>query len=115
MFPSEDHLTLSRLLSAVPSLVPSHKVTFFVSHDPLAPHYLEKPLSVRTTQAFVEHHLFVLLPEWLRAVKESEWKRLQDKLAEKVPVRRFSFSYFSRTALNLTLSTTGVAFLERIT
>jgi hypothetical protein len=72
--------------------VPSHKVTFFVSHDPLAPHYLEKPLSVRTTQAFVEHHLFVLLPEWLRAVKESEWKRLQDKLAEKVPVRRFSFS-----------------------
>ncbi|GAA6021467.1 hypothetical protein JCM11491_006505 [Sporobolomyces phaffii] len=78
------HLTLERLFSAVPLLRPSHKVTFFVSHDPLAPHHLERPLSVRTTRAFVEHHLFVLLPEWLRAVRETEWKRLQDKLAEKV-------------------------------
>ncbi|GAA5952342.1 hypothetical protein JCM3765_001948 [Sporobolomyces pararoseus] len=78
------HLSLLRILSAVPSLVPSHKVSFFISHDPLAPQFLEKPLSVRTTQAFVEHHLFVLLPEWLRAVKETEWKRLQDKLTEKV-------------------------------
>ncbi|GAA5887306.1 hypothetical protein JCM16303_006584 [Sporobolomyces ruberrimus] len=78
------HLTLVRLLSNVESLTPSHKVNFFISHDPLSPRYLERPLAIRTSQAFVEHHLFVLLPEWLRAVKETEWKRLQDKLAEKV-------------------------------
>ncbi|GAA5901100.1 uncharacterized protein JCM6883_004752 [Sporobolomyces salmoneus] len=77
------HLTLLRLLSNIPFLVPSHKVTFFISHDPLSAQYLEKSASVRTNQAFVEHHLFVLLPEWLRAVTETEWKRLQDKLAEK--------------------------------
>ncbi|KAG0655358.1 hypothetical protein C6P46_001014 [Rhodotorula mucilaginosa] len=74
------HLSLSRILSNVPHLVPSHKVTFFLSRDPLSPAYEERSVSLRTEQAFVEHHLFVLLPTWLEAVKEEEWERLQAAL-----------------------------------
>lgn len=82
-----DHLTLTRLLSAVPSLIPSHKLTFFISRDPLSSSYEEQSLALRTVQAFVEHHLFVLLPGWLNAVKVDEWERLQKALKEQ-PVRR---------------------------
>ncbi|GAA5992155.1 hypothetical protein JCM10908_001793 [Rhodotorula pacifica] len=74
------HLSLSRILSAVPSLHPSHKVTFFLSRDPLSPSYEERSVSLRTEQAFVEHHLFVLLPSWLEAVRSEEWERLQEAL-----------------------------------
>ncbi|BGP27111.1 hypothetical protein Rt10032_c12g4862 [Rhodotorula toruloides] len=79
------HLTLTRLLSAVPSLIPSHKLTFFISRDPLSPSYEERSLALRTVQAFVEHHLFVLLPGWLNAVKKNEWERLQKALKETQP------------------------------
>ncbi|KAL8283900.1 hypothetical protein RQP46_005332 [Phenoliferia psychrophenolica] len=65
------HLALAKILSSVPNLVPSHKVSLWLSHDPLSPHYLEKPLSIRTTAAFAEHHLFVLLPQWLHIVTAS--------------------------------------------
>lgn len=75
-----DHLSLARILSNVPHLVPSHKVTFFLSRDPLSPAYEERSVSLRTEQAFVEHHLFVLLPTWLEAVKQGEWERLQAAL-----------------------------------
>ncbi|KWU41874.1 hypothetical protein RHOSPDRAFT_36576 [Rhodotorula sp. JG-1b] len=74
------HLSLSRILSNVPHLIPSHKVTFFLSRDPLSPAYEERSVSLRTEQAFVEHHLFVLLPTWLEAVKQGEWERLQAAL-----------------------------------
>ncbi|GAA6063578.1 hypothetical protein JCM10212_003157 [Sporobolomyces blumeae] len=76
------HLNLVRILSSIPGLVPSHKVSFFISSDPLASTWVERSVSLRTTLAFVEHHLFVLVPEWLRAVKQTEWDRLQTKLAE---------------------------------
>ncbi|BGO94939.1 hypothetical protein NBRC10512_000618 [Rhodotorula toruloides] len=79
------HLTLTRLLSAVPSLIPSHKLTFFISRDPLSSSYEEQSLALRTVQAFVEHHLFVLLPGWLNAVKVDEWERLQKALKEQPP------------------------------
>ncbi|BGP34801.1 hypothetical protein JCM10296v2_006624 [Rhodotorula toruloides] len=79
------HLTLTRLLSAVPSLVPSHKLTFFISREPLSATYEEQSLALRTVQAFVEHHLFVLLPGWLNAVKVEEWERLQNALKETQP------------------------------
>lgn len=75
-----DHLSLSRILSNVPHLIPCHKVTFFLSRDPLSPAYEERSVSLRTEQAFVEHHLFVLLPTWLEAVKQGEWERLQAAL-----------------------------------
>lgn len=55
-------------------------MTFFLSRDPLSPAYEERSVSLRTEQAFVEHHLFVLLPTWLEAVKEEEWERLQAAL-----------------------------------
>ncbi|KPV72525.1 uncharacterized protein RHOBADRAFT_55630, partial [Rhodotorula graminis WP1] len=75
------HLTLSRLLSQIPNLVPSHKLTFFISHDPhSAAAYTERSVALRTTMAFVEHHLFVLVPRWLDAVTVREWDRLQDGL-----------------------------------
>ncbi|BGP57683.1 hypothetical protein JCM8202_005465 [Rhodotorula sphaerocarpa] len=76
------HLSLARILSNVPSLVPSHKVTFWLSRDPLSPRYEERSVSLRTEQAFVEHHLFVLLPTWLEAVKQADWDRLQAALGE---------------------------------
>ncbi|BGP42885.1 hypothetical protein JCM10450v2_007001 [Rhodotorula kratochvilovae] len=74
------HLTLARLLSAIPLLIPSHKLSFFLSSDPLSPTYEERSIALRTTQAFVEHHLFALLPQWLEAVREDEWNRLQEGL-----------------------------------
>lgn len=55
-------------------------MTFFLSRDPLSPAYDERSVSLRTEQAFVEHHLFVLLPTWLEAVKQGEWERLQGAL-----------------------------------
>lgn len=82
---------MTRLLSAVPALVPSHKLTFFISRDPLSPTYEEQSLALRTVQAFVEHHLFVLLPGWLNAVKADEWERLQKALKKKQPVRSIGF------------------------
>ncbi|GAA5869327.1 hypothetical protein JCM3774_004207 [Rhodotorula dairenensis] len=76
------HLSLARILSNVPSLAPSHKVTFFLSRDPLSAAYEERSVSLRTEQAFVEHHLFVLLPTWLEAVTQLDWDRLQAALRE---------------------------------
>ncbi|GAA6057966.1 hypothetical protein JCM3770_000655 [Rhodotorula araucariae] len=78
------HLTLARLLSAIPLLIPSHKLSFFVSRDPLSSAYEERSLALRTTQAFVEQHLFALLPQWLEAVREDEWKRLQEALRTEI-------------------------------
>ncbi|GAA5995484.1 uncharacterized protein JCM10292_005202 [Rhodotorula paludigena] len=90
------HLNLSRILAPIAHLVPSHKLTLFISHDPLSPAYTEVPLALRTMQATVEHHLFVLLPEWLDAVTEADWQRLQDKLKEaaepETPVKEGSAS-----------------------
>ncbi|TNY23895.1 hypothetical protein DMC30DRAFT_450513, partial [Rhodotorula diobovata] len=74
------HLSLARLLSAIPLLVPSHELSFLLSRDPLSPASEERPLALRTVQAFVEHHLFVLLSRWLDAVTEEEWSRLQEGL-----------------------------------
>ncbi|GAA5907081.1 hypothetical protein JCM8208_004507 [Rhodotorula glutinis] len=77
------HLTLSRLLSPIPLLVPSHKLSFFISHDPhggAASDYTERSVALRTTMAFVEHHVFVLVPRWLEAVTVGEWERLQEGL-----------------------------------
>ncbi|GAA6010435.1 hypothetical protein JCM10207_001303 [Rhodosporidiobolus poonsookiae] len=79
------HLTLARILSRVPDLVPSHKVTFFVSRNPLSTRYEETSGAVRTTQAFAEQHLFDMLPRWLEAVKEGEWKKLQEALEQQTP------------------------------
>ncbi|GAA5831935.1 hypothetical protein JCM11251_002757 [Rhodosporidiobolus azoricus] len=81
------HLTLERLLSPLsPSLVPSHRSTFFISHDPLSPtSYEEKSISIRTELAHVEHHLFVLLPKWLGCVKKEEEERLREELGKAAP------------------------------
>ncbi|GAA5836861.1 hypothetical protein JCM9279_007682 [Rhodotorula babjevae] len=75
------HLTLARLLAPIPSLVPSHKLSFFISHDPLSSAYIERSVALRTSMAFVEHHLFVLVPRWLECVTLGEGQRLQDMLS----------------------------------
>lgn len=74
-----DHLALTRLLSAVANLVPSHRVCFWVSSNPHSADYAEKPLAVRTSLAFVELHLFKLLPEWLEAVTKEEWAQYEER------------------------------------
>ncbi|GAA5902782.1 hypothetical protein JCM6882_004065 [Rhodosporidiobolus microsporus] len=80
------HLTLLRLLPPSPSLVPSHRCTFFISADPLSPtSYEERSISVRTELAHVEHHLFVLLPKWLGCVRKEEEERLREGLAQVEP------------------------------
>ncbi|GAA5871958.1 hypothetical protein JCM8547_006200 [Rhodosporidiobolus lusitaniae] len=79
------HLTLLCLLSSIPHLIPSTRLTFWLSFDPLSAKYEERSVSVRTEQAFVEHHLFRLLPEWLQAVKKEEEERLREGLGREVP------------------------------
>ncbi|GAA5968498.1 hypothetical protein JCM11641_007660 [Rhodosporidiobolus odoratus] len=80
------HLSLARLLSRIPHLIPSHKVTFFISRNALSTKYDEVSSAIRTEQGHVEHHLFVLAPTWLQAVKADEARKLQDGLAQVLPV-----------------------------
>ena len=68
-----------KLLSAVPSLVPSHRASLWISRDPYSTNHTEKSLAIRTSLAFVEHHLFVLLPQWLHAVTKDEWAAFEER------------------------------------
>lgn len=61
------------------NLAPSHRVCFWVSRNPHSATYTEKPLAVRTSLAFVEMHLFKLLPEWLEAITHEEWTLYEAK------------------------------------
>ncbi|BGP19453.1 hypothetical protein JCM10213_006273 [Rhodosporidiobolus nylandii] len=79
------HLSLLRLLAPTPRLVPSHKLSYFISRDPLSAKYEERSHAVKTEQGFVEHHLFQLLPKWLNAVTREEEGKLREGLATALP------------------------------
>ncbi|KAI5474921.1 hypothetical protein MNV49_002204 [Pseudohyphozyma bogoriensis] len=73
------HLCLLKLFSPVPLLTPSHRASIWISQDPFSSTYSEKPLALRTNLAFVEHHLFELLPKWLHAITKEEWVGSEEK------------------------------------
>lgn len=70
-------LTLITPLIPTKTLVPSHKVSLWISTDPFSPVYSEESFSLRTHLAHVEHQLFVLLPRWLELVTVEEANRLE--------------------------------------
>ncbi|KAK4704823.1 hypothetical protein P7C70_g1382, partial [Phenoliferia sp. Uapishka_3] len=121
-----DHLALLKILSSVPNLSPSHKVSLWISHDPLSPTYIEKPLALRTHLAFAEHHLFVLLPQWLHFVTKNEWRVYEEKKTALAAVSDLrsdidtvSFTESSpppppKQSTPMGFKTSGLPFLERL-
>ena len=70
--PRADHLALTKLLSHVPRLHPSHQVSIWHSRDYHSPEPIVSTLALRTNRAFVEELLFNVLPTWLGAVTATE-------------------------------------------
>lgn len=87
-------MSLLPLLSTIPNLVPSHKVSIYLSTDPATPNYIEKSLALRTNLAWVEHHLFVLLPKWLEAVTVGEFKIFEERRKEIEEEKRKKVGFF---------------------